>query len=163
MCDKEISQMTKTTTLTKILLIHGPNLQLLGKRQPEIYGRQTLEDINSHLREIALGEGVELKTFQSNHEGAIVSEIGDNINWADGILINPGAYTHTSIAIQDALAAVNLPVIEIHLSNIYARDAFRHHSYVSPVAIGVISGFGAFSYDLALEAMIRRLQEKTAE
>ncbi len=155
--------MTKTTTLTKILLIHGPNLQLLGKRQPEIYGRQTLEDINSHLREIALGEGVELKTFQSNHEGAIVSEIGDNINWADGILINPGAYTHTSIAIQDALAAVNLPVIEIHLSNIYARDAFRHHSYVSPVAIGVISGFGAFSYDLALEAMIRRLQEKTAE
>jgi 3-dehydroquinate dehydratase-2 len=163
MCDKEISQMTKTTTLTKILLIHGPNLQLLGKRQPEIYGRQTLEDINSHLREIALGEGIELKNFQSNHEGAIVSEIGDNINWADGILINPGAYTHTSIAIQDALAAVNLPVIEIHLSNIYARDAFRHHSYVSPVAIGVISGFGAFSYDLALEAMIRRLQEKTAE
>ena len=155
--------MTKTATLTKILLIHGPNLQLLGKRQPEIYGRQTLEDINSHLREIALGEGVELETFQSNHEGAIVSEIGDNINWADGILINPGAYTHTSIAIQDALAAVNLPVIEIHLSNIYARDAFRHHSYVSPVAIGVISGFGAFSYDLALEAMIRRLQEKTAE
>ena len=155
--------MTKTATLTKILLIHGPNLQLLGKRQPEIYGRQTLEDINSHLREIALGEGIELKNFQSNHEGAIVSEIGDNINWADGILINPGAYTHTSIAIQDALAAVNLPVIEIHLSNIYARDAFRHHSYVSPVAIGVISGFGAFSYDLALEAMIRRLQEKTAE
>ena len=155
--------MTKTATLTKILLIHGPNLQLLGKRQPEIYGRQTLEDINSHLREIALGEGIELKTFQSNHEGAIVSEIGDNINWADGILINPGAYTHTSIAIQDALAAVNLPVIEIHLSNIYARDAFRHHSYVSPIAIGVISGFGAFSYDLALEAMIRRLQEKTAE
>ena len=155
--------MTKTATLTKILLIHGPNLQLLGKRQPEIYGRQTLEDINSHLREIALGEGIELKNFQSNHEGAIVSEIGDNINWADGILINPGAYTHTSIAIQDALAAVNLPVIEIHLSNIYARDAFRHHSYVSPIAIGVISGFGAFSYDLALEAMIRRLQEKTAE
>ena len=155
--------MTKTATLTKILLIHGPNLQLLGKRQPEIYGRQTLEDINSHLREIALGEGIELTTFQSNHEGAIVSEIGDNINWADGILINPGAYTHTSIAIQDALAAVNLPVIEIHLSNIYARDAFRHHSYVSPIAIGVISGFGAFSYDLALEAMIRRLQEKTAE
>ena len=87
--------MTKTATLTKILLIHGPNLQLLGKRQPEIYGRQTLEDINSHLREIALGEGIELKNFQSNHEGAIVSEIGDNINWADGILINPGAYTHT--------------------------------------------------------------------
>ena len=155
--------MTQTESLVKILLIHGPNLQLLGKRQPEIYGRQTLEDINSHLREIALGKGVELKTFQSNYEGAIVSEIGDNINWADGILINPGAYTHTSIAIQDALSAVNLPVIEIHLSNIYARDAFRHHSYVSPVAIGVISGFGAFSYDLALEAMVRTLKKNSVK
>ncbi len=155
--------MTKTESRTKILLIHGPNLQLLGKRQPEIYGRQTLEDIDSHLREIAVGKGIELKTFQSNYEGAIVSEIGDNISWADGILINPGAYTHTSIAIQDALSAVDLPVIEIHLSNIYARDAFRHHSYVSPVAVGVISGFGAFSYDLALEAMIQWLGEKTTE
>ena len=155
--------MTKPETLIKILLVHGPNLQLLGKRQPEIYGRRTLEDINSHLREIALGKGVELKTFQSNYEGAIVSEIGDNINWADGILINPGAYTHTSIAIQDALSAVNLPVIEIHLSNIYARDTFRHHSYVSPVAIGVISGFGAFSYDLALAAMVQRLKESTTK
>ena len=160
---KETDRMTKTETRTKILLIHGPNLQLLGKRQPEIYGSQTLEDIDSHLREIAVDKGVELKTFQSNHEGAIVSEIGDNISWADGILINPGAYTHTSIAIQDALSAVNLPVIEIHLSNIYARDAFRHHSYVSPVAVGVISGFGAFSYDLALEAMIQWLGEKTTE
>ena len=160
---KETNRMTKTETRTKILLIHGPNLQLLGKRQPEIYGRQTLEDIDSHLREIAVDKGVELKTFQSNHEGAIVSEIGDNISWADGILINPGAYTHTSIAIQDALSAVDLPVIEIHLSNIYARDAFRHHSYVSPVAVGVISGFGAFSYDLALEAMIQWLGEKTTE
>ena len=160
---KEINRMTKTETRTKILLIHGPNLQLLGKRQPEIYGRQTLEDIDSHLREIAVDKGIELKTFQSSHEGAIVSEIGDNISWADGILINPGAYTHTSIAIQDALSAVDLPVIEIHLSNIYARDAFRHHSYVSPVAVGVISGFGAFSYDLALEAMIQWLREKTTE
>jgi len=143
----------------KILLLHGPNLQLLGKRQPEIYGHQTLEDINSHLREIAVQQGVELKTFQSNHEGAIVSEIGDNINWADGVLINPAAYTHTSVAIQDALSAVRLPVIEIHLTNIYARDAFRHHSYVSPIAVGVISGFGGFSYELALEAMIRTLQQ----
>ena len=142
-----------------ILLIHGPNLQLLGKRQPEIYGSQTLEDINLHLSEIALQRGVELKTFQSNHEGEIVSCIGDHIDWADGVLINPAAYTHTSVAIQDALSAVNLPVIEIHLSNIYARESFRHHSYISAIAIGVIGGFGAYSYDLALDAMIHILKQ----
>ena len=140
-----------------ILLIHGPNLHLLGSRQPEIYGSQALDDINSHLCEIALQRGVELKIIQSNHEGEIVSVIGDNINWADGILINPAAYTHTSVAIRDALSAVNLPVIEIHLSNISAREPFRHHSYVSPVAVGVISGFGAYTYDLALDAMIHIL------
>jgi 3-dehydroquinate dehydratase-2 len=140
-----------------ILLIHGPNLQLLGKRQPEIYGSQTLEDINSHLRDIAAQRSVELRTFQSNHEGEIVSFIGDHIDWADGVLINPAAYTHTSVAIRDALSAVHLPVIEIHLSNIYAREPFRHHSYVSPIAVGVISGFGAYSYELALEAMIHIL------
>ncbi len=142
-----------------ILLIHGPNLQLLGKRQPEIYGSQTLEDINLHLCEIALQRGVELKTFQSNHEGEIVSCIGDHIDWADGVLINPAAYTHTSVAIRDALSAVNLPVIEIHLSNIYARESFRHHSYISAIAIGVIGGFGAYSYDLALDAMIHILKQ----
>ena len=142
-----------------ILLIHGPNLQLLGKRQPKIYGSQTLEDINLHLSEIALQRGVELKTFQSNHEGEIVSCIGDHIDWADGVLINPAAYTHTSVAIQDALSAVNLPVIEIHLSNIYARESFRHHSYISAIAIGVIGGFGAYSYDLALDAMIHILKQ----
>ena len=142
-----------------ILLIHGPNLQLLGKRQPKIYGSQTLEDINLHLSEIALQRGVELKTFQSNHEGEIVSCIGDHIDWADGVLINPAAYTHTSVAIRDALSAVNLPVIEIHLSNIYARESFRHHSYISAIAIGVIGGFGAYSYDLALDAMIHILKQ----
>ncbi|MBI1924606.1 type II 3-dehydroquinate dehydratase [Candidatus Poribacteria bacterium] len=146
----------------KILLIHGPNLHLLGKRQPEIYGSQTLEDINSHLGEIAAQRGVELKIFQSNHEGEIVSTIGDHIDWADGILINPAAYTHTSVAIRDALSAVHLPVIEIHLSNIYAREPFRYHSYISAIAVGVIGGFGAYSYDLALEAMIHILQ-KTGE
>ena len=142
-----------------ILLIHGPNLQLLGKRQPKIYGSQTLEDINLHLSEIALQRGVELKTFQSNHEGEIVSCIGDHIDWADGVLINPAAYTHTSVAIRDALSAVNLPVIEIHLSNIFARESFRHHSYISAIAIGVIGGFGAYSYDLALDAMIHILKQ----
>ena len=142
-----------------ILLVHGPNLNLLGKRQPEIYGTQTLDNINHYLIQVAQKQGIELKTFQSNHEGEIVSEIGANIDWANGILINPAAYTHTSIAIRDALSAVTLPVIEIHLSNIYKREDFRHHSYVSPIAVGVISGFGNHSYELALNAMINILQQ----
>lgn len=143
----------------KVLLIHGPNLHLLGRRQPEVYGTQTLTDINTHLLEIASQRNVELKICQSNHEGEIVSVIGDNIDWADGVLINPASYTHTSVAIRDALSAVNLPVIEIHLSNIYAREPFRHRSYINPVAVGVIGGFGAYSYVLALDAIIHILQE----
>ena len=142
-----------------ILVIHGPNLNLLGKRQPEIYGTQTLDNINQDLVQIAQKQGVTLKVFQSNQEGEIVSKIGDNIDWANGILINPAAYTHTSIAIRDALSAINLPVIEIHLSNIYEREDFRHHSYVSPIAVGVISGFGNYSYELALNAMINTLKK----
>jgi 3-dehydroquinate dehydratase-2 len=142
-----------------ILLVHGPNLNLLGKRQPEIYGTQTLDNINHYLIQVAQKQGIELKTFQSNHEGEIVSEIGANIDWANGILINPAAYTHTSIAIRDALSAVSLPVIEIHLSNIYKREDFRHHSYVSPIAVGVINGFGNHSYELALNAIINILQQ----
>ena len=142
-----------------ILLVHGPNLNLLGKRQPEIYGTQTLDNINHYLIQVAQKQGIELKTFQSNHEGEIVSKIGANIDWANGILINPAAYTHTSIAIRDALSAVSIPVIEIHLSNIYKREDFRHHSYVSPIAVGVICGFGNHSYELALNAMINILQQ----
>ena len=141
-----------------ILLIHGPNLQLLGRRQPEIYGSQTLHDINLHLMKTVSGRGVNLKIFQDNSEGAIVSFIGDNIDWADGVIINPAAYTHTSVAIRDALSAVNVPVIEIHLSNVHTRESFRQHSYISPIAVGVICGFGAHGYDLALDAMIRILQ-----
>lgn len=143
-----------------ILVIHGPNLHLLGKRQPEIYGHQTLEDINAALdrRAAASPHEVVLKIFQSNHEGEIVTIIGEHINWTDGILINPAAYTHTSIAIRDAIATVAVPVIEIHLSNIYAREEFRHHSYISAVALGVVGGFGTHSYLLALEAMIQHLQ-----
>jgi 3-dehydroquinate dehydratase-2 len=143
----------------KILLIHGPNLQLLGKREPEIYGSQTLEDINIHLSELAVKRGVELKVFQSNSEGDIVTAIGENMDWADGVIINPAAYTHTSVAIRDALSAVKLPVIEVHLSNVYAREPFRHHSYVSSIAAGVICGFGPLSYDLALDAMIHILEQ----
>ncbi len=142
-----------------ILVLHGPNLHLLGKRQPEIYGHQTLNDINGALDQFvaASPQNVVLKILQSNHEGELVSIIGEHIDWADGILINPAAYTHTSIAIRDALATVGVPIIEIHLSNIYAREEFRHHSYISGVAVGVVGGFGAYSYILALEAMIHVL------
>jgi len=140
-----------------ILLIHGPNLHLLGQRQPKIYGSQTLADIDQHLVEVATQRHITLKTFQSNHEGEIVTTIGQHIDWADGILINPAAYTHTSVAIRDALATIGLPVIELHLSNVHGRESFRHHSYIAPIAIGTIAGFGAFSYDLALEAMIQHL------
>ena len=145
-----------------ILVLHGPNLHLLGKRQPEIYGHQTLNDINTALDQYVASSSVEvtLKILQSNHEGELVSIIGEHIEWADGILINPAAYTHTSVAIRDALSTVGLPIIEIHLSNIYAREDFRHHSYVSGIAAGVICGFGAYSYILALEAMIHILGPK---
>lgn len=148
-----------------ILVIHGPNLHLLGKRQPEIYGHQTLEDINAALdrRAAASPHEVVLKIFQSNHEGEIVTIIGEHINWTDGILINPAAYTHTSIAIRDAIATVAVPVIEIHLSNIYAREEFRHHSYISAVALGVVGGFGTHSYLLALDAMIQHLQTEAPD
>ena len=140
-----------------ILLIHGPNLHLLGRRQPEIYGSQTLADIDQHLMEVATQRHVTLKTFQSNHEGEIVTIIGQHIDWADGILINPAAYTHTSVAIRDALATIGLPVIELHLSNVHGRESFRHHSYIAPISTGTIAGFCAFSYDLAIEAMIQHL------
>ena len=141
-----------------ILIIHGPNLNLLGKREPEVYGRETLDDINARLTVLAEENSVNLNIMQSNNEGEIVSFIGDNIDWADGVIINPSAYTHTSVAIRDALSAVNLPVIEVHLSNIYQRESFRHFSYISPIAVGVISGFGALSYELALGAMIEILK-----
>lgn len=145
-----------------ILVIHGPNLHLLGKRQPEIYGHQTLSDVNAMLdqRAAASEHEVTLKVFQSNHEGEIVTIIGDHIDWVDGILINPAAYTHTSIAIRDTLAAIGVPVIEIHLSNVHGREEFRRHSLVSPIAFGVICGFGIYSYMLALEGLIGILAKK---
>ncbi len=148
-----------------ILVLHGPNLNLLGKRQPEIYGHQTLNDINAALDQFvaSLSINVVLKIKQSNHEGELVSIIGHHMEWADGILINPAAYTHTSIAIRDALTTVDVPIVEIHLSNIYAREEFRHHSFISGVAAGVVSGFGAYSYILGLQAMIHILGPNTTE
>jgi 3-dehydroquinate dehydratase-2 len=138
--------------MRKVLVIHGPNLNLLGEREPQVYGSVTLEEINKSLEEQAKKSGVELKTYQSNHEGELVEAIQNARNWADVIIINPAAYTHTSVAIRDALSAVNVPAIEVHLSNIHARENFRQSSHVSPVSVGQVVGFGKNSYLLALQA-----------
>ena len=143
-----------------ILVLHGPNLNLLGKREPEIYGSLTLEDINRLLIEQSEELHTKVSTLQSNHEGALVDTIHQALGQHDGIVINAGAYTHTSVAIRDALAAVKLPTVEVHLSNIYQREAFRHHSYIAPIAIGQISGFGAESYRLGLQALVDYLRKQ---
>lgn len=147
-----------TQSLLKILVLHGPNLNLLGKREPGIYGLKTLPDIDALLREVADTLGVEVSIQQSNHEGVLVDLIQGAFTVFDGLLINPAAYTHTSVAIRDAIAAVGLPTVEVHLSNIHQREAFRHHSYIAPVAIGQISGFGAESYRLGLQAIVAHLR-----
>ena len=144
--------------MTKILVINGPNLNLLGTREPEIYGRHSLEEIMQGLADEAQQMGFELHSFQSNHEGDLIDQVhrAAHEKFA-GIIINPGGYTHTSIALRDAISAVDLPVIEIHLSNIHAREAFRQQSYIAPVAVGQICGFGATGYLLALKAMQMRI------
>jgi len=143
-----------------VLVLHGPNLNLLGKREPGIYGNHTLNDVNSMLETEGLGLQVQISTFQSNHEGELVDRIQQSIGHHHGVLINPGAYTHTSVAIRDAIAATNLPTVEVHLSNIYRREEFRHHSYIAPVAIGQISGFGIESYRLGLHALVTYLRNQ---
>jgi len=146
------------TNLLKFLVLHGPNLNLLGLREPEIYGSLTLADVNNLLGKKAKNLGVEISCLQSNHEGNLVDYIHQAFGNYQGILINPGAYTHTSVAIRDALAGVNLPTVEVHLSNVYRREDFRHHSYIAPIAIGQISGFGVQSYILGLQALVNHLQ-----
>ncbi len=145
---------------TKILIIHGPNLDLLGKREPDVYGSITLQEIDERLQAYAVGKSLELRSFQSNHEGAIVDAIHEAVHWADGLIINPGAYTHYSYAIREAIAAVDLPTVEVHLSNVYARESFRHVSVIAPVCVGQIVGFGWRSYLLALEALLMRFADE---
>ncbi len=139
--------------MTRVLVINGPNLDLLGKREKDVYGTETIDQINEELKRIAKEENVELEFFQSNHEGDIVDKIGETD--AMGLMINPAAYTHTSVAIRDALSAKDVPSVEVHLSNIYAREEFRHKSLIAPVVSGQISGFGKDSYSLGLKALIK--------
>lgn len=141
-----------------ILALHGPNLNLLGQREPGIYGSLTLAEINRLLEEEAFKLQAKVFHLQSNHEGILVDTIHSALGQYQGILINAGAYTHTSVALRDAIAAVNLPTVEVHLSNIYRREDFRHHSYIAPVAIGQISGFGVQSYLLGLQALVNHLK-----
>ena len=136
----------------KVLVIHGPNLNVLGAREPEVYGRTTLEDINALIQDEAAKLKADVKIVQSNAEGDLVTAIQEAKGWADAIIINPAAYTHTSVALRDAVSAVGVPTIEVHLSNVYAREEFRHRSLIAPVAVGQITGFGAESYRLALIA-----------
>ena len=147
--------------MTAILILHGPNLNLLGSREPDIYGRLNLTEIDQRL--VALGRelDLEVRSFQSNHEGALIDALHEARAWASGIIINPGGYTHTSVALRDAITAIGLPVIEVHLSNIQAREEFRRHSLIAPVCLGTIAGFGWRSYALALRALAEKLTDSS--
>ncbi|HKJ83806.1 MAG TPA: type II 3-dehydroquinate dehydratase [Mariprofundaceae bacterium] len=147
----------------RILVMHGPNLNLLGQREPEYYGQQTLTAINNELIELGNQLDCEISTFQSNHEGELVERIHQAANHADGIIINPAAYTHTSVALRDALAGCRIPFVELHLSNIHSREEFRHRSMLADIAVGVIAGFGAASYGLALRGMNEYLRHQQTE
>ena len=145
--------MRKCKDLRNVLVIHGPNLNMLGKREPDIYGNTTLDEINKKLKKLGKKLEIAVDTFQSNHEGSIVEKIQDAMGDSQGLIINPAAYTHTSIAIRDALLLLDTPIIEIHLSNIYKREPFRHKSMIADIATAQISGFGILGYSMALEAI----------
>lgn len=143
----------------RILVLNGPNLNMLGTRQPEVYGRTTLGEIESAMRDLAesLAPGVDLSFFQSNHEGALIDAVQQSTGEIDAIIINPGGLTHTSVALRDALVGADRPVVEVHMSNIHARESFRHHSYIAPIAVGQLAGFGAAGYLLALRSVIENV------
>jgi 3-dehydroquinate dehydratase-2 len=143
----------------KILVLHGPNLNLLGAREPDVYGHMTLDQIDQRLETLGRELGAEVRTLQSNHEGALIDALQDARTWADGVVFNPGGYTHTSVALRDVIAAIGIPVIEVHLSNVYAREEFRHRSLISPVCKGKITGFGWRSYTLGLRAAVDSIQQ----
>lgn len=145
----------------KVLVLHGPNLNLLGSREPDIYGMATLEEINRKLIDLGKELGVEVETFQSNWEGALIEKIHAAAGDFDGLVINPAAFTHSSIALRDAISAVQLPAVEVHLSNVHSREKFRSRSYIAPVVLGQISGFGADSYLLALRAIFSHVKNRT--
>ena len=147
----------------KILVLHGPNLNLLGTREPDIYGSMMLGDINTKLIELGKEFDADLKCLQSNHEGALIDALQGARTWADGVVFNPGGYTHSSIALRDAVIASGIPVVEVHLSNVYAREEFRKSSMVSAVCVGKIVGFGWRSYELGLRALIDAIRDKSVE
>jgi len=144
----------------RILVLHGPNLNLLGTREPEVYGTLTLSEVNQRVSDYAAQQDIDLRTFQSNSEGAMIDALHEARNWAQGIVINPGAYTHTSYALRDAIAGVGLPAVEVHLSNVHAREPFRHLSVIAPVCVGQIVGFGWRSYLLGIEALYQLLADQ---
>ncbi|WP_412509416.1 type II 3-dehydroquinate dehydratase [Roseovarius sp. SYSU LYC5161] len=146
--------------MSSVLILNGPNLNLLGQRQPDVYGHTTLADIAARCHEVARARGMTVVFEQSNHEGALLDMIHAARGVHDGIILNAGAYTHTSVALMDAISAVELPVVELHLSNIHAREPFRHTSYIARVAVGVICGFGAHGYELAIEALAPHLEDR---
>ena len=144
----------------KILILHGPNLNMLGSREPDVYGRMTLPEIDQQLVTLGNELGVEVRSKQSNHEGALIDALQDARSWADGVVFNPGGYTHTSVALRDAITAIGIPVVEVHLSNVYTREEFRHRSLISAVCSGKIAGFGWRSYTLGLRALVDLIQLK---